>query len=180
VKAKEQLVFKRAQDEVVNLLRLRRGVSVDKPDDFEIVTPDIYIELWDELTQGLVIFALVISSISLVVGGIGVMTIMLISVTERTYEIGIRKAVGARRSDILVQFLIEAITLTSIGGGIGILLGAMVSGLVRWIFPALPASLSFFWVATSFIVSVSIGLFFGMYPANKAARLDPIEALRYE
>jgi putative ABC transport system permease protein len=180
VKATDQRLFDKACDEVTELLRRRRGVAASKPNNFEIVTPDVFTELWDQLTGALVILTLVISSIGLLVGGIGVMNIMLVSVTERTREIGIRKAVGARRSDILVQFLIEAITLTGVGGVLGIVVGAMISWLVRWLFPSLPTSLSVFWVVVAFTVSVGVGLFFGLYPANKAARLNPIDALRYE
>ncbi|RMG56368.1 MAG: FtsX-like permease family protein [Acidobacteria bacterium] len=180
VKVADQRLLEQARDEVINVLRRRRGVPADKPNDFETITPDIYTELWNQLTGALVMLTLIISSIGLLVGGIGVMNIMLVSVTERTREIGIRKAVGARRSDILVQFLIEAITLTGVGGVLGIILGGAVSFIVRWIFPSLPTSLSLFWIVVAFTVSVSVGLFFGLYPANKAARLDPIEALRYE
>ncbi|MBI3951748.1 MAG: ABC transporter permease [Acidobacteria bacterium] len=180
VKVADQRLFDEARYQVTEVLRRQRGVPADKPNDFEIITPDIYTELWKQLTGALVILTLVISSIGLLVGGIGVMNIMLVSVTERTREIGVRKAVGARRGDILTQFLIEAITLTGVGGVLGIVLGGIVSFIVRWLFPSVPASLSPFWVVMAFIVSVSVGLFFGLYPANKAARLDPIEALRYE
>ncbi len=122
----------------------------------------------------------IISGVGLLVGGIGVMNIMLISVTERTGEIGVRKAVGARRSDIRVQFLLEAIMLSCVGGVIGIVLGALIAFLVKTLIPAVPAFVSPLWVALGFFISVSVGLFFGYYPANRAANLDPIECLRYE
>jgi putative ABC transport system permease protein len=122
----------------------------------------------------------IISGVGLLVGGIGVMNIMLISVTERTSEIGVRKAVGARKSDIRVQFLLEAITLSCIGGVIGILLGALIAFAVRTALPAIPAFVSPLWIMLGFTISVSVGLFFGYYPANRAANLDPIVCLRYE
>jgi ABC-type antimicrobial peptide transport system permease subunit len=127
-----------------------------------------------------VILTGVISSIGLLVGGIGVMNIMLISVTERTREIGVRKAIGARASDIRVQFLLEATTLTLAGGLIGILCGGIVAWIVRATIPSIPASLSWFWAGLGVLISASVGLFFGYWPADRAARLDPIVCLRYE
>jgi putative ABC transport system permease protein len=136
--------------------------------------------LWNQLTGALALLTGVISSIGLLVGGIGVMNIMLISVTERTKEIGIRKAIGARRSDIRAQFLLEAMTLSSIGGAIGIVLGAFIALAVRTLIPSIPATLSVVWVSLGILISVSVGLFFGYYPASRAAQLDPIVCLRYE
>jgi putative ABC transport system permease protein len=127
-----------------------------------------------------VLVAVVISSIGLMVGGIGVMNIMLVSVTERTREIGVRKAIGARSSDITWQFLLEAMSLTGAGGVMGILVGYTISFLIRTLVPTLPSTVPMWSVMTGFIVSVAIGLFFGLWPAMKAARLDPIVALRYE
>ncbi len=169
-----------AQDEVIQAMRRLRHVPANKENDFEISSPDFLSNLWNQLTGALVILTGVISSIGLVVGGIGVMNIMLISVTERTHEIGLRKAIGARRADIRLQFLLEAVALTLSGGTIGILIGAAVSTLVRTFVPSIPASLSYLWVAIGFTISVSVGLFFGYYPANLAANLDPIVCLRYE
>ncbi len=169
-----------AEDEVVSIMRRHRRVASNAPNDFEVTMPDFLSNLWDQLTGALVILTGVISSIALLVGGIGVMNIMLISVTERTAEIGIRKAVGARRSDIRAQFLIEAITLTSVGGALGILIGASIAWTVRALVPSLPTYVSVFWVIMGFAIAAGVGLFFGFYPANRASRLDPIVCLRYE
>ena len=169
-----------AQDEVIQAMRRLRHVPASKENDFELSSPDFLSNLWNQLTGALVILTTIISSIGLLVGGIGVMNIMLISVTERTQEIGLRKAIGARRVDIRLQFLLEAVVLTLAGGTIGILIGAGVSTLVRTFVPSIPATLSYLWVSIGFTISVAVGLFFGFYPANLAANLDPIVCLRYE
>lgn len=170
----------KAEDEVVTTLRRLRRVAHTGENDFEVTLPDFLSKLWDQLTGAMVILTGVISSIALLVGGIGVMNIMLVSVTERTAEIGIRKAVGAKKSDIRAQFLIEAVTLTSAGGVIGILVGAGISWVVRALIPALPTYVSPFWVAMGVLMAAGVGLFFGYYPARRAANLDPIVCLRYE
>lgn len=177
---REGVDISRARDEIVEAMRRRRRVPHNKENDFEVADPDFLSNLWNQLTGALVLLTGVISSIGLLVGGIGVMNIMLISVTERTSEIGIRKAIGARKSDIRVQFLFEAVTLTGVGGVIGILLGAAMAFLVRTLAPSIPATLSVFWISMGVAISVSVGLFFGYYPANRAANLDPIVCLRYE
>jgi putative ABC transport system permease protein len=170
----------RAKDEVTDALRRRRHVPFKAENDFEIISPDFLTSLWNQLTGALVILTGIISSVGLLVGGIGVMNIMLISVTERTSEIGVRKAIGARRADIRVQFLMEATTLSCTGGAIGIALGAIIAFVIRHAFPSIPASLSLLWVALGVGMSLAVGIFFGYYPANRAANLDPIVALRYE
>jgi putative ABC transport system permease protein len=169
-----------AQGEVIQAMRRLRRVPANEENDFEVTSPDFLSNLWNQLTGALVILTTVISSIGLLVGGIGVMNIMLISVTERTQEIGVRKAIGARRADVRLQFLLEAVVLTLVGGTIGILIGAGVSTLVRMLVPSVPATLSYLWVTIGFAISVGVGLFFGYYPANLAANLDPINCLRYE
>jgi putative ABC transport system permease protein len=162
------------------LLRARRHVPFDKPDDFAIFTPDKMIESFKAITNGVTLAMVFIAGISLLIGGVGVMNIMLVSVTERTREIGLRKAVGAFRRDIVLQFLTEATTLSVLGGAIGVVLGVAVPAGVKRAFEALPAETPLWAVLVGLLVSVSVGIFFGLYPAVKASRLDPIEALRYE
>ena len=169
-----------AQTEVIQAMRRIRKIPADTENDFELSSPDFLSNLWNQLTGALVILTSVISSIGLLVGGVGVMNIMLISVTERTQEIGVRKAIGARKADVRLQFLFEAVVLTLVGGSIGILIGAGISTLVRTLIPSIPATLSYWWVTIGFVISVGVGLFFGYYPANLAAKLDPITCLRYE
>jgi putative ABC transport system permease protein len=169
-----------AMDEVRSLLRRRRNVKFNEKDNFGIATAESMISQFRDIMGTVVLVTVVISSIGLLVGGIGVMNIMLVSVTERTREIGVRKAIGARRSDITWQFLLEAMTLTAAGGILGILLGYTLSFLIRTFVPQLPSAVPVWSVFTGFLVAVGIGLFFGMWPAVKASRLDPIVALRHE
>jgi putative ABC transport system permease protein len=169
-----------AQDEVRAVLRQERRVPPSKPDNFAISTSEQMVEQFRQMMSVTALVMVVLSSIGLLVGGIGVMNIMLVSVTERTREIGVRKAIGARRLDIIIQFLTEAVVLTGLGGLIGITFGWMVSIGARFVFPTLPTMVPTWAVVLGVVVSVGIGLFFGIWPANKAARLDPVEALRYE
>lgn len=169
-----------AYDETESLLRRRRGVGMKEANDFDLTTADKFIKQLDSITSALGIGMIAISGISLLVGGIGVMNIMLVSVTERTREIGVRKAIGATKSDIVQQFLFEAMTLTGMGGLFGIILAIAISYLIIFFFPLLPAAVPLWAVITGLSVSIAIGLIFGVWPARKAAQLDPIDALRYE
>jgi putative ABC transport system permease protein len=169
-----------ALDEVRAVLRIDRRVPYNKPDNFAMSTAEQMVSDFRQITAMTFLVMVVLSSIGLLVGGIGVMNIMLVSVTERTHEIGIRKAIGARKADILVQFLLEAAALTGLGGIAGIIFGWLISLLSRLVFPSIPASVPMWAAVLGIVVSVAVGLFFGIWPANKAARLDPVEALRYE
>ena len=169
-----------AKDEATAVIRRVRNDKPSAPDSFGIATAQTLISNFRDIIGTVVLVTMVISSIGLMVGGIGVMNIMLVSVTERTREIGVRKAIGARRSDITWQFLLEAMTLTGTGGVLGILAGITLSFLIRTFVPSLPSVVPLWAVVMGFVASVSIGLFFGMWPAMKASRLDPIVALRHE
>jgi putative ABC transport system permease protein len=160
--------------------RMRRNVGFSEPNNFDLKTADAFITQFDSIFGMIGMIAIAISSVGLMVGGIGVMNIMLVSVTERTAEIGIRKALGARRRDITHQFLFEAMTLTFLGGVIGVLAAVGISKLIGLLIPSLPSSVPLWAVISGLTVSVAIGLLFGVWPARKAARLDPIECLRYE
>ncbi len=179
ITVKEGYTLEKAREEVVALLRARRGVRPGEDNNFHVTTSETFRELLSNMTRYVALILVVISSIGLMVGGIGVMNIMLISVTERTREVGVRMAMGAHRMDIMQQFLVEAVTLTGLGGLVGIFTGLLaargISGLIQF-----PYSLPLIWIMVAFVFSASIGIIFGMFPAVKASRMDPIEALRYD
>jgi putative ABC transport system permease protein len=176
---RDGVTVKEAMTEIEGIMRSRHGLKLDDPNDFNLETQDQFLKLWEQISRATFFALVVISSIALMVGGIGVMAIMSISVTERTREIGVRKALGARRAEILFQFLMEAAFLTSLGGLLGILLGSAL-GWGAHLVTGFPISLPWWSFAIGLGFSASVGIFFGMYPAFKASRLDPIEALRYE
>jgi putative ABC transport system permease protein len=168
-----------AQDEVIAALRARRGLRPSQENNFAVVTQDKLMETFNSVTSGFFLVMLALSSVGLMVGGVGVVAIMMISVTERTREIGVRKALGATRREILFQFLVEASSLTLIGGAIGLAVGALIA-LAIASFTPIPAAVPLWSVVAALAASAITGVFFGMYPATKASRLDPVEALRYE
>ncbi|HTK30604.1 MAG TPA: ABC transporter permease [Candidatus Saccharimonadaceae bacterium] len=169
----------RAQQQIIETLRIRRHLASNKQNNFVVFTDDAFLQLYQTVTGGIVALMTLISSIALVVGGIGVMNIMLVAVTERTREIGVRKALGAPRKAILAQFLVESVVLTAVGGLIGVMLGASISWLVHAISP-LPTFVSIWSVITGLLFSAVVGVFFGFYPAMRASRLDPVDSLRWE
>ena len=169
-----------AEDQIRGVLRRRRNVPYSRPDNFGMASAQQVADQFKQITSSVALLISVVSSIGLLVGGVGVMNIMLMSVTQRTREIGVRKAIGARRSDVIWQFLTEAIVLTGSGGVIGVLAGGGISLLINLTIPSLPSYVPLWAIVMAVAVSMSVGLFFGMYPAIKAARLDPVEALRYE
>lgn len=169
-----------ALDQIRSVLRVQRHIPPNKPENFAISTAEQMVEQFRQITSMTFLVMIVLSSIGLLVGGIGVMNIMLVSVTERTREIGIRKAIGARRQDITVQFLLEASVLTGLGGIAGLALGWLIASASKLVFTSLPIAVPAWAAIAGIVVSVSVGLFFGIWPANKAAKLDPVQALRYE
>jgi putative ABC transport system permease protein len=172
--------IRQALDQVAGVLRRQRGVRFNEENNFDLGTAERFISEFDNITKLAGLIAIAMSSVGLLVGGIGVMNIMLVSVTERTPEIGVRKALGARARDITTQFLCEAMTLTFLGGAVGVLLAIGVSQIIMLLVPSLPASIPIWAVAAGLMVSIAVGLVFGVWPARKASRLDPVECLRYE
>ena len=179
VSPSQQVTVQAAIDDVTSVLRSMRGLRPAEDNNFAIVTQDRLLDSWNQVTGMFFLVMLVLSSVGLMVGGVGVVAIMMISVTERTREIGVRKALGAKRREILWQFLVEAATLTLVGGAIGMVLGAVATEIVKAV-TSMPATIPMFSVVAALAMSIFTGIIFGMYPAAKAARLDPVEALRYE
>jgi putative ABC transport system permease protein len=178
-KATDETLLDRAQDQARLTLRARRHLAYNANDDFSIGTNQNFLQIWANISRAFFAVTIGIASISLLVGGIVVMNIMLVSVTERTSEIGVRKALGARGRDIMLQFLVESATLALVGGLIGIFLGSSIAIVAAWLTP-LPAAIKWWAIALGLLVSTAVGLFFGIYPAKRAANLDPIVALRHE
>ena len=172
--------IRQALDQVAGVLRRQRGVRFNEENNFDLGTAERFISEFDNITKLAGLIAIAMSSVGLLVGGIGVMNIMLVSVTERTPEIGVRKALGARARDITTQFLCEAMTLTFLGGAVGVLLAVGVSQIIMLLVPSLPASIPIWAVVAGLMVATAVGLVFGVWPARKASRLDPVECLRYE
>jgi putative ABC transport system permease protein len=170
----------RGMNEAREALRHHRRLAADAPDNFVVFTSNQLVDIWTQASGGISVLMIGVASLGLFIGGIGVMNIMLVSVTERTSEIGLRKAVGARRRDVLWQFLLEAMMLTVMGGVAGVLIGIAIALSIQFLLPSLRASISIGAITAGLIVSMSVGLFFGLWPAWRAARLNPIEALRYE
>jgi putative ABC transport system permease protein len=179
IQARDAGVYEQAQDEAIQILRSQRRVAPGKPDDFDLLTAEMFMQIYNNFTSGAYIVMVALAGIALVVGGIVIMNIMLVSVTERTREIGIRKAIGAKRGDILRQFVVEAMILGVMGGLLGVALGVGLAKLVEILSP-LPAVVQPWVIALGLSVATGVGLFFGIWPAMKAAKLDPIAALRYE
>jgi len=171
--------MERAKDEVRVLMRSRRHDAVGQPDDFELETNDTFLDIWKQISSLFAWVVLGIASISLVVGGIVIMNIMLVSVTERTREIGVRKALGARQRDVLLQFLIESATMATLGGAIGVAFGVSVAKLITLIV-GFPTAVPLWAILLGLVMAGGVGVFFGVYPASKAAKLDPVVALRAE
>jgi putative ABC transport system permease protein len=175
----ETATVQEAQDQVVAALRAKRGLKPNEDNTFDVVGQDKLLDSFNSITRVFFLVMLALSGVGLMVGGVGVVAIMMISVTERTREIGVRKALGATRAEIMFQFLVEAATLTVVGGAAGLLLGGLITlGVNKW--TPIPAAIPLWSVAAALIASVITGVFFGLYPANRASKLDPVEALRYE
>ncbi len=176
----DEVTVAEAQDQVTAALRTSRGLKPSADNNFTVVTQDKFLESWNSMTAGFFAVMFALSSVGLMVGGVGVIAIMMISVTERTREIGVRKALGATRREIMFQFLVEAVTLTLVGCLVGMAIGVLIAWTIRTLIPVLPAAVPLWSVVAALISATLTGVLFGLYPANKASKLDPVEALRYE